>query len=137
MSDILKFRVWYKPNECYIDINDGDMFYLEPNGRLTIGVYDGDADDMRYLREEDIIVERCTGLKDKNGKLIYEGDIISFNEIKECGTVVWDKNNLLWRYCGKNEKHYVQPLGDLDMDYWQVVGNIHENEELLRGAQWQ
>lgn len=117
-----RFRVWdsienmFISNPWWVNRDDGGLFLKCENHQ---------------------ILEQCTGLKDKNGKLIYEGDIISFNEIKECGTVVWDKNNLLWRYCGKNEKHYVQPLGDLDMDYWQVVGNIHENIELLRGAQCQ
>lgn len=127
-----RFRAWNKSFRRMIY----DIFFFWKENKIT--VYELEEDGSKYyLPNSHIVLEQCTGLKDKNGKLIYEGDIISFNEIKECGTVVWDKNNLLWRYCGKNEKNYVQPLGDLDMDYWQVVGNIHENEELLRGAQWQ
>lgn len=127
-----RFRAWNKSFRRMIY----DIFFFWKENKITM--YELKEDGSKYyLPNSHIVLEQCTGIKDKNGKLIYEGDIISFNEIKECGTVVWDKNNLLWRYCGKNEKHYVQPLGDLDMDYWQVVGNIHENEELLRGAQWQ
>lgn len=127
-----RFRAWDK---SFRRMRYNIFFFWKEN---EITVYELEEDGSKYyLPNSHIVLEQCTGLKDKNGKLIYEGDIISFNEIKECGTVVWDKNNLLWRYCGKNEKTYVQPLGDLDMDYWQVVGNIHENEDLLRGAQWQ
>lgn len=127
-----RFRAWDKSFRRMIY----DIFFFWKENKIT--VYELEEDGSKYyLPNSHIVLEQCTGLKDKNGKLIYEGDIISFNEIKECGTVVWDKNNLLWRYCGKNEKHYVQPLGDLDMNYWQVVGNIHENIELLRGAQCQ
>ena len=127
-----RFRAWDK---SFRRMRYNIFFFWKEN---EITVYELEEDGSKYyLPNSHIVLEQCTGIKDKNGKLIYEGDIISFNEIKECGTVVWDKNNLLWRYCGKNEKTYVQPLGDLDMDYWQVVGNIHENEDLLRGAQWQ
>lgn len=133
MSDILKFRVWYKPNECYIDINDVDMFYLEPNGRLTIGVYDGDVDDMRYLREEDVIVERCTGLKDKHGKLIYEGDIV----LNSFGV----GPRYIYFYVSPNSSNVIQyilskdtanPLNGALHNLWngkdlEVVGNIHEH----------
>lgn len=127
-----RFRAWNKSFRRMIY----DIFFFWKENKITM--YELKEDGSKYyLPNSHIVLEQCTGIKDKNGKLIYEGDIISFNEIKECGTVVWDKNNLLWRYCGENEKTYVQPLGDLDMDYWQVVGNIHENVELLRGAQWQ
>lgn len=125
-----RFRAWDKSFSRMIY----DIFFFWKENKIT--VYELKEDGSKYcLPNSHIVLEQCTDLKDKNGKLIYEGDIISFNEIKECGIVVWDKNNLLWRYCGKNEKHYVQPLGDLDMNYWQVVGNIHENVELLRGVQ--
>lgn len=132
--DLLKFRVWYKPNECYIDINDGDVFYIEPNGRLTLGVYDGDVDDMRYLREEDVIVERCTGLKDKNGELIYEGDVVVVTG--DCMTiptklngafakVIWDLTSFCFYFPKENEEYFSECWE------YEVVGNVHEDSNLL------
>lgn len=83
MQDRLKYRIWDKSDECYINIDDCDMVFIEPNGKVTIGSYDGDIEDMRYFKEENIVVEFCIGKKDEKGKLIYEGDIVCVIEYGE------------------------------------------------------
>lgn len=87
-------------------------------------------------------IEQYTGLKDKNGKEIYEGDIveedIDFNSKMTDGTfrykVYWNEDELCWS---------LDPIGpeSIHNDLWElnssrrVIGNIHENKELLGGEE--
>lgn len=84
---------------------------------------------------DDFIVMQCTGLKDKNGKLIYEGDIVKFNydtdEIK--AVVSWDDKELIGFYLNTTDYFKDKYVTDYDFyknDY-EVIGNIYENPELL------
>lgn len=88
-------------------------------------------------------VGQFTGLMDKNGKRIFEGDIIRHYDdnpyagIEEKGVVFWDEEFLCFRRTSNGGFHH----GKVDTyrlsakcDY-EVIGNIHDNPELLREAQ--
>lgn len=135
MSREIKIRLYSKPAKRYIDyitvgfLNTGELrSYSTENG-------------VGPVLDDDYIVEQYTGLKDKNGKEICEGDIFR-NSI----------NGGTWRVCW-NEKYtafWVDSgvagcsLGEFDWDRsereygfirknCEVIGNIHENKELLGG----
>lgn len=131
-----KFRAW--------DIHKKKMFtndqliiwngnvYANDNFKLNVDNLKGWSIDEKYLMQS-------TGLKDKSGNEIFEGDIVKFPEFNGdiyITPVVWDKSCACFglSFSGKYpisfdylEEFYTE-LKDIE-----VVGNIYENPELLEG----
>lgn len=129
----LKFRIWDKKQKtyhCKLPHNASGIFYLSSNGVLFSDFGNSVAPE---VRQDDFIIEQYTGLKDKNGKEIYEGDILddhsgvsivefSTEDVGSCGCCVpefWGTGFII----SKN----TSPLN------CEIIGNIHENPELLKG----
>ena len=133
MENRFRFRVWFTP-----DYQEPEMIYDAEQtydfGCQSKGSYYHDNFG-EILEDKDCIVMQCTGLKDKNGKLIYEGDIVKFNfdtdEIK--AVVSWDDKELIGFYLNTTDYFKDKYVTDYDFyknDY-EVIGNIYQNFELL------
>ena len=87
-----------------------------------------------FIEVDGSSVCQCTGLKDKNGKLIWENDIMvahlddKFPEDTTYTRVVWDNNGFCTKEQGSED---ISPLDKFDQEHFEVCGNIFDNQELL------
>lgn len=130
-EDRRRFRVWYCDQE--VRIFDGAEVIINQNGDIRALHLNNNAPD-EWCDTTNLDVEACTGLKDKNGKLIYEGDIVQsrFNGI---GRIVYYHAALVvaWKneVCFYGHETRSTPI-PLDVENIEIIGNIHKNPELLK-----
>ena len=109
-----------------IPTTDSNMF--------TRGGARGDLGFENWCRVDPSTICQCTGLKDKNGKLIWENDIMvahlddKFPEDTTYTRVVWNNNGFCTKEQGSED---ISPLDKFDQEYFEVCGNLFDNPELL------
>lgn len=122
MSREIRFRVWsYEDNEYRTDCNLTQVFNSMTGMPATVYSDEGDRFD----------IEQYTGLKDKNGKKIFEGDIVKMPDWKV--SPKFEVVRFTKLSCGFEP--FVCGCMDCmspDGEEVEVIGNIHENKELLK-----
>ena len=131
----IKFRAWDNNSKIMIS----DQITIQANGTFT--VIDKYNESVEAYNGDDIgsqfFLMQYTGLKDKNGVEIYEGDVLRWHDENLeviWGKVGWDLSSSLFKYPhqGWNKKpscYEVNTTGYTTKS--KVIGNIHENPGLL------
>ena len=93
------------------------------------------CENIRYAEEEPILLDtvgQYTGLDDKNGTEIYEGDIVGDNKIK--WIVKWNKHRMGFSLYPTTKQLYDEmPINVENKLGFKILGNIYDNPELLGG----
>lgn len=131
-NDRFKFRVWNKEDKILHYGAENTYDYLGGSPKIfeeTFGSLLSKTDEWE--------VEQCTGLKDKNGNLIYEGDVIQFTHNRGYFTNKGDIRVIefsAFRFCGfgwrsRPENNVEFALTESAAKKCMVIGNIHEQAE--------
>lgn len=130
MNDRFKFRVWNKNTHSFTTggaIKFGGLCFVDEE---DFGIKLGE-------HQECYVIEQCTGLKDKNGNLIYEGDVVQFTHNRGYFTNKGDIRVIefsAFRFCGFGWRSHPEnnvefALTESAAKKCVVIGNIHEQAE--------
>ena len=126
MKRIIKFRGK--------DIKTGQFVFgdLETRPRediMVIHQYNEDGSYRSQVKVDPETVGQFTGLLDKNGREIYEGDLFSLDGLMTM--VVYEPENGYYCLRMSDNEHFMLPLDRRFTDYYEVISNIYDHPELL------
>lgn len=128
---IPKYRSWYVLAEEMIN----EILMISFVRKEIIGKFsDGSTSvPLKFEDErngEDVILMQSTGLRDKNGKEIFEGDIVQFSD--SLYTVFYDIKEGSYRLKPHDDRWVIDYMSNFSSDEsFEIAGNIYENKEYL------
>jgi uncharacterized phage protein (TIGR01671 family) len=145
----IKFRAWYKGCQFPLDLQNLED-YEKPQMIYNVQkLYDGSGADLNgilggysafgsLVNNEDFVIQQFTGLTDKNGKEIYEGDIVTYKRsignwtgqyMTTTHKIVFSEE--VFAFVMEYGSSYIKLRKHWGYEY-EVIGNIYENPELLK-----
>ena len=133
----LNSRAWSIDSECWCTRVDYDGYKEEWSGIVPVLAPDNRSKRIGEVEDTNIIVEFPTGIKDKNGQKIYEGDIVTFmverfnnvtlgfeSEDWHTAVVEWNQDDACYSFMVRDVPFSLRYEAE-------VIGNIHKQPELL------
>lgn len=118
---------WVKGTWVYGDLNRSKISEVDEFS-ITVDFFESDIYDVESYNVFEDTVGQYTGLKDKNGKKIFEGDIIK-NWFDEIGIVKYEQKRAAFVVNNWKNVYILWTNNDIE-----VIGNIFENPELIKNA---
>jgi uncharacterized phage protein (TIGR01671 family) len=133
---IPKYQAWHTLTKKMRPVTD---IVLDPElggvmvwGKTSIDHDTGEHEaDKDFLRWEEIELLEFTGLKDKHGNEIYEGDILGFVRNHDQRVSVFWENGSFWVVERRRTRTLKARLVDMTLNILEIIGNIYANPELI------
>ena len=130
----IKFRAWDKKTKSFVNLSTCEVYFTTQNELFV-----GETIELGTHEEfNDFVLQQYTGLKDMNGKEIYEGDVIVIDSDKDkiIYVIVYEYGEYLAITPNKNIDVFGSGYDQLSLSMsgtedYKIIGNIYENPELI------